>query len=119
MPIAAYPLALAAALGAFLAAGRIGERPPAPRLAALHGALGGLGLALLWREAGALARAAPPAFAPFPPLAAALFTAALLLGLVLAWRALAGSTPPGALVALHAGLAITAAVVFAALLLGG
>lgn len=84
-------------------------------VAALHGAAGAAGLAVLLAGLSA----APPqdamGTAQFGKIGAALFAAALALGLAIAWAAWRQRRAPSALVGAHAGLAIAGLVVLMAL----
>lgn len=106
-------LLAAAALGSGLALGALREEGPRPPawLPPLHGILGALGLALFWSGLGG--HPAAGGWTGFSRLSAGLFALALALGVGIA---LLGRR--GALLALHAGVAIAAVTMLAAVLLG-
>jgi hypothetical protein len=122
-------LALAAALGAFLALSfmREGKAVPAAvppragvcRLGLVHGGLGGIGLIslIVALRDGAVHPAA--GVAGFGQVAAWLFGGALLFGLAILAMARAGRGRASILIAVHATLAIAGIVVLMAVVLAG
>lgn len=111
-------LCVAAALGLTLAFSYM-RRSPARRrrlaVAALHGALGILGLAVLLAAVSGKQPQDAMGTAQFGRIGAALFAAALVLGLAIGWTAWRRRRAPGALIGAHAGLAIAGLVVLLAL----
>jgi hypothetical protein len=114
MPVLKLAFALlcaAAAIGAWLAIAFLRRAPEWPKLAAAHGATGAAGLVAL---AAARRRGLPQNMgtAGFGKTAAVLLVVTLALGLYFLLRR---KRPPGAAVAVHAGLAISALVLLLAL----
>jgi hypothetical protein len=115
MPVLKLAFALlcaAAAIGAWLAIAFLRRTPAWPRLAAAHGAIGTASLVALAvaRRRGLLPQ--NMGTAGFGKTAAVLLVATLALGLYFLLRR---KRPPGAAVAVHAGLAISALVLLLAL----
>ncbi|MGH7046261.1 MAG: hypothetical protein ACREE2_07710 [Stellaceae bacterium] len=86
------------------------------RLAALHGAIGGAGLSVLLVGLDHASRPRAMGTAGFGRTSAVLFALALLLGLAIAVAQWRRRRPNGALLGVHAGLAIAGLVVLSALL---
>jgi hypothetical protein len=110
--VATCLLAVAVAVGSFLAIGRKGGLPSMP-LGAVHGFLGIAGLALLIYLVPGSHRGAATGSQSFGAIAAVLLGAAALVGLAmlaLHWRA---RRLPGALVGIHATLAVSGFVILA------
>lgn len=107
----------AAAIGAGLAVAHLREAPtrPPPLLALVHGALGGAGLAALVAALrGGLPRSGM-GLSGFGPISAGLLGIAFAIGLALGLSA-RRRRPSGALIGVHAGLAVAGLVVLLALI---
>ena len=110
-----WAFALAVALGCWLAAEAM-RAPPRriPLAAAAHGAAGAVGLAWLWVALDGPPRGTASGAAGFGAIAGWLCAAALLSGGAVGWLGHRRGRAPGALLAAHAGAAISAACLLAA-----
>jgi hypothetical protein len=119
LKLAFVMLCAAALIGAPLAFLRMREpaaRQPPPTLPALHGVIGAASLAVLLAALPTARGQAAMGTAGFDRISASLLALALVFGLTIACIVWRGRRPSGALIGVHAGLAIAGLALLLALI---